>query len=318
MSESPELVLLEDGTACVTETYWHRIVCKDPGGESVMFGTKGEGPGEFLDIYHVRRGPDGMIGVMDADLRRLSLFAETGGLVNVTSAFPPLFDIGRRKTVGETVVGSTFDRSGKRTDMEIELATGRILWERSFLLERDVVDCSSPGRRDRQLGGGFAGPGSSLLFVTCYGEYLVWYADRDDPEPAAIVRTTYVERYPTDREVASEMRVLQSAPWQVSEDEIRSRPKVWYRASVVDDRQRFWAVWHSEALGRVTTPKSYVDLFHLTSDGPHYALTLELKDIVLGMDVLGDTLAVLVERDVGGLLPERHVEWYDVSIMDRR
>ena len=35
------------------------------------------------------------------------------------------------------------------------------------------------------------------------------------------------------------------------------------------------------------------------------------------MDVLGDTLAVLVEAEVGGVVPERRVEWYDVSSVGR-
>ncbi len=44
-----------------------------------------------------------------------------------------------------------------------------------------------------------------------------------------------------------------------------------------------------------------------------YALTLQVANKVVGMDVLGDTLAVLVERDAGGVVPERRVDWYDVA-----
>lgn len=319
-SDSYALVLLEDGTACVAETYWYRIVCNDPGGESLMFGAKGEGPGEFLFPHPVLRAPDGMIGVMDSDLGRLSLFTETGEFVSATSSFPSTpstFFIGPQKVVGETLVGMSRDFfSAIRRDLEIELATGHVLWERSFPLERDVVDCASPGRTDWQLGGGHTGPGSSHLFVACYGEYLVWYAHRDDAETAAIVRTTYVERYPSDSEVASEMRQLQSAPWRVSEDEIRARPLAWYGARVLDDRQRFWAVSRAESQFIELIPgTSYIDLFCLTND-PQYALTLEVKDDVLGMDVLGDTLVVLVQRDIGGVLPEHRMDWYDVSTVE--
>ncbi len=60
---------------------------------------------------------------------------------------------------------------------------------------------------------------------------------------------------------------------------------------------------------------SYIDLFCLTND-PQYALTLEVKDDVLGMDVLGDTLVVLVQRDIGGVLPEHRMYWYDVSTVE--
>lgn len=58
---------------------------------------------------------------------------------------------------------------------------------------------------------------------------------------------------------------------------------------------------------------SHIDLFRLTDRGPEYALTLQVADKVVGMDVLGDTLAVLVVRDAGGVIPERRVDWYDIS-----
>ena len=58
---------------------------------------------------------------------------------------------------------------------------------------------------------------------------------------------------------------------------------------------------------------SHIDMFRLTDDGPEYALTLQVVDKVVGMDVLGDTLAVLVVRDAGGVVEERRVDWYDIS-----
>ncbi|MXX69779.1 MAG: hypothetical protein F4Y74_12585 [Gemmatimonadales bacterium] len=63
----------------------------------------------------------------------------------------------------------------------------------------------------------------------------------------------------------------------------------------------------------MTPPLSYIDMFRLTDEGPEYALTLQVADKVLGMVVLGDTLAVLVVRDAGGVVPERRVDWYDVE-----
>lgn len=237
VSESSALVLLEDGIACVTETYWYRIVCKDPGGESLMFGARGEGPGEFLFPHRVLRAPEGMIGVMDPDLGRLSLFTERGGFVKAVSSFPgfpTVFSAAQMKVVGETMAGTTRDPTQIRRNLEIELATGHVLWERSFPLER-------------------------------------------------------------------------------------ARPIQWYGARVVDDRQRFWAVSHSPSPYSELIPRtSHIDLFYLTADGPQYGFTLEVRDDVLGMDVLGDTLAVLVQRDIGSVLPERRVDWYDVATLDQR
>ncbi|WP_419861684.1 hypothetical protein [Candidatus Palauibacter sp.] len=222
--------------------------------------------------------------------------------------------------MGETLVVS-YMKTGptgvpSSVDAEIDPATGQILWEREFPYEADVVDCSTPSPESRRrLGWGYQEMGSDLLFVTCSGEFLVWYADRDAEEPGAIVRSpTYVERYPTEEDVASTLRTLRSAPWGTpDEEEIRARPKVWYGPRVLDDQRRFWAVSHWNAGADVIPPLSHIDLFRLTDTGPEYALTLQVADKVLGMDVLGNTLAVLVERDAGGVVAERRVDWYDIG-----
>ncbi|WP_419942703.1 hypothetical protein [Candidatus Palauibacter sp.] len=153
--------------------------------------------------------------------------------------------------------------------------------------------------------------------MTCYGEFLVWYADRDADEPAAIVRSTYVERYPTEEDVAASLRRLNSTPPggfrpDANEEDIRARPKVWYGARVLDDQRRFWTVshWNSED---VIPDLSYIDMYRLADTGPEYALTLQVADKVVGMDVLGNTLAVLVERETGGVISARRVDWFDVT-----
>ncbi len=199
---------------------------------------------------------------------------------------------------------------------EVDVATGRVEWERAFPHEGDVVKCSTPLWRTTRLASGYGDGRDGFLFVTCHGEFLVWYADRDADEPTAIVQSpTYVERYPTEEDVASQVRMLQSARWRpaVNEEEIRSRPKLWYGSRVLDDRRRFWAVSHRNVWSAVIPSLSYIDMFRLTDDGPEYALTLQVADKVMGMDVLGDTLAVLVVRDAGGVVEERRVDWYDIS-----
>ncbi|MYC89519.1 MAG: hypothetical protein F4X22_15025 [Gemmatimonadales bacterium] len=325
-SRSPHLILLKDGAACVVDTYWYRVICTHPDGESVTFGQEGRGPGEFVFPDALLRAPAGAIGVVDISLNRLSVFARSGELVTSTSDLPNQFDGGRRKAMGETMAGSyhRYRPNGGSSlldwvNVDVDAATGRVVWARAFPPEADVVRCSTPGwEEDRQLGMGYEDGSGDVLFVTCRGEFLVWYADRDASQPAATVRTTYVERYPTDEEVAFQLRGLQSAPWRsaISEEEIRSRPKPWYGPRVMDDRRRFLAVSHWNGLDHVTPRHSYIDVFRLVDGGPEYALTLQVTDKVVGMDVLGDTLAVLVVRDVGGVVPERRVDWYDISTVD--
>lgn len=81
----------------------------------------------------------------------------------------------------------------------------------------------------------------------------------------------------------------------------------------MDDRRRFLAVSHWDGLNHVTPARSHIDVFRLVDGGPEYTLTLQVADKVVGMDVLGNTLAVLVERDNGNAVTERRVDWYDVS-----
>ncbi|MDE2663359.1 MAG: hypothetical protein OXI39_10210 [Gemmatimonadota bacterium] len=323
-SQRDEVVLLEGGTACVIETYWYRVVCTDPESDSFTFGTEGEGPGEFTDPSDILRGPAGTIGVVDRRLNRVSMFSPPGQFIASTPGLPDLLSYSDPSAVRGTMTARyrKFDPGAGSSSVqgEIDAATGRVIWERTVPEEADVVDCStSRAGRDRPpLGAGYSDGSGGLLFVTCLGEFLIWYADRDAEDPTAIVRSTYVERYPSDEDVAALMGWLNSLPAGgfrpfSSEEEIRERPKVWYGARVVDDGRRFWAVSHWNSVDDVIPALSYIDMFRLTEQGPRHALTLQVADKVVAMDVLGNTLAVLVQRDVGGVIPERRVNWFDVT-----
>ena len=306
------------------ETYWYRVVCTDPDGDSFTFGKEGEGPGEFTDPSDILRGPAGTIGVVDGRLNRVSMFSRSGRFMASTPGLPTLVTDSGPSAVEGTMAARyiKFDPGAGSSfvQAEIEAATGSVTWERTFPDEADVVDCSTswPGRDRPPLGSGYSDGGGGLLFVTCFGEFLVWYADRNADDPTAVVRSTYIERYPSDEDVAAQMRWLNSLPAGgfrpfSSEEEIRERPKVWYGARVVDAGRRFWAVSHWNSVDDVIPALSYIDMFRLTDQGPEYALTLQVADKVVGMDVLANTLAVLVERDVGGVIPERRVDWFDVT-----
>lgn len=319
LSTTHELTLLGGSAACVIDSYQYRVSCIDPGGESIDFGTEGEGPGEFKFPSHLLRGASGTVGVFDFQLNRLATFAASGEFLASTGELPDQFFLLDPQVEDGTVFGRyrKLDSSGDRpvVQAEVDMSTGRVEWERAFPYEGDIVDCSTPLWRTTRLLSGYGDGSGGLLFVTCHGEFLVWYADRDAEEPAAIVRSpTYVERYPTDEDVASTLRTLRSARWGTpGEEEIRSRPKSWYGPRVLDDRRRFWTVSHWNAGSDVIPPLSHIDMFRFTDDGPEYALTLQVANKAVGMDVLGDTLAVLVERDAGGVVPERRVDWYDVA-----
>jgi len=315
-TESSDVILLDDGTACVIDTYWTRIECREPSGAAFRFGREGEGPGEFQRPNDIVRGPDGTIGVLDGRLMRMSLFSRTGEFLTSVPGIPQGFRT-RNPSLAGGLTGAVIRR---RMTVELDVATGRILWERQFPVEDDVTACSTPryGTSRHQLAGGYNDRTGGLVFVTCYGEFLVRYADRAAPGPSDIVRSTYVERYATEEDVAAELRVLDAGRAggfrpNVSAEDIRAEPRVWYGARLVDDRSRFWAVSHWNWSDQVFYEESYIDMYRLTDGGLTFGVTLQVADKVLALDVLGDRMAVFVVRDTGGVVPEYRVDWYDVS-----
>lgn len=199
-SQRDEVVLLEGGTACVVETYWYRVVCTHPAGDSFTFGTEGEGPGEFTDLDDILRGPAGTVGVVDGRLNRVSLFSPSGQFMASTPGLPTFLSYSDPSAVGGTMTARYMrldpGTGSSSAQAEIDVATGDVIWERTLPDEADVVDCSTswPGRGRPRLGAGYSDGSGGLLFVTCFGEFLVWYADRDADDPTTIVRSTYVER----------------------------------------------------------------------------------------------------------------------------
>ena len=315
-TETSDVILLDGGTACVIDTYWTRIECREPSGAAFRFGREGEGPGEFRYPNDIVRGPNGTIGVLDSRLLRMSFFSRKGEFLSSVPGIPQGFRT-RNPSVAGGLIGAVIRR---RMTVEIDPATGRILWEREFPVEDDVTACSTPryGTARHQLAGGYNDRTGGLIFVTCYGEFLVRYADRTAPGPSGIVRSTYVERYATEEDVAAELNVLDARRAggfrpNVSAEDIRAEPRVSYGARMVDDRSRFWAVSHWNWSDEVFYDESYIDMHRLTDDGLTFGVTLQVADKALALDVLGDTLAVFVMRDTGGVVPEYRVDWYDVS-----
>ena len=315
-TETSDVILLDDGTACVIDTYWTRIECREPSGAAFRFGGEGEGPGEFRRPNDIIRGPDGTIGVLDGRLLRMSFFSRRGEFLTSVPGIPRGFRTRNPSVAG----GLTGAAAGRRMTVELDVATGRILWERQFPVEDDVTVCSTPryGTSRPQLVGGYNDRAGGLIFVTCYGEFLVRYADRTAPEPSGIVRSTYVERYATEEDVAAELGALdarRSSGFRpnVSAEDIRAEPRVWYGARLVDDRNRFWAVSHWNWADEILYDESYIDMYRLTDDGLTFGVTLQVADKALALDALGDRLAVFVMRDTGGVVPEYRVDWYNVS-----
>ena len=310
-SMSAEIVLLESGRACVIDTYWYRVVCSDPGGESFTFGNEGEGPGEFTDPRGILRGPAGTIGVLDRRLDRVSMFSGSGTFLTSTPGIPSFLLASGPSAMGGTMVGSYYRldlaNGSSFVNAEIDRATGRVVWERTFPDEADVVDCSTPtpGSDRSQLGFGYYDGGGGLLFVTCYGEFLVWYADRDAEDPMAIVRSTYMERFTSEEAIANMVQARESNPGGFdpgyTAQDYRARASPWYGSAGVDTGARLWILRLREDDG------AYADIYDLASAS--FTGTAELQGDVSMIDILGNRLIALRRSDG---LADDEVDWYEL------
>ena len=82
-------------------------------------------------------------------------------------------------------------------------------------------------------------------------------------------------------------------------------PQCWFRGFLFDDLDRLWV-----ATTRDRDHFSYFDIWV----GTEYAGTVRIRDRLIGYDILGSTLAALVERkpdDFG--VAQRTIDWYDIA-----
>ncbi len=205
--------------------------------------------------------------------------------------------------------------------VEVDMASGEIVWERMFPFHR--VEPPLPCERGEGfldgLGIGTLSPSGVVAFMPCRGE-LVFFADRDAPSGTAISAPGYVLEYPSDREV---QEYVEEAGAFADEDTWRRTPKPYgpryTGARMFDGENRFWVVTaRSRGEGF-----SYLDVykFHRPEE-VEYLGDVRVRHGAIAIDVLGSTLAVLVDRppgfseEYGMLHPGRGIDWYDIGTLE--
>lgn len=303
LSRSVRVALVDGTTACVVDSYEVQVVCMRSDGSTVgRFGREGEGPGEFDGALSLIRGPGSVLGVFDGGGRRVTIFEPTGAIVSTARA-PFLF--GPMAPFGETVVGSyTAPREVRPTGalvVELDVGTGEILWERALPHPSELgtaLDC------ERGASDGAMSPEGRWAFGTCNTTLVLWDADSvttfEDPSYVPeLPSASEIERFRHRRlfgATPSEAEILQFA-------ETPKRGRIPGRSLIYDDWGRLWA-----ATQRDRNAYSYFSVFADTT----YVGSVRVRDRVEGYDLLGSTLAVLVERlpdDPAGI-PGRGVDWY--------
>ena len=319
LSESIGILLADENAVCTTESYEYRVYCTEVNGSPVrFFGRQGEGPGEMRDrLPDLLRGPNGTVGVIDSELNRMSVFGMTTGTLESQVRLPGSYFQRAISSFSSTLIGSSWsmqrDSSGAmRTHTqyaEVEIESGEVVWERIYD-NRFKTDAQC--EESETLKGLFAGSLSSqrsAVFPLCRGQ-LLFFAGRDDASGTLIRAPRYVLEYPGEREVRE---YLESAGGFAMEDRFRRTPKTYHRFPLVfDDHGRLWVVTNR---GR-DEGVSYLDVY----SGPEYWGAVRVRHDALAVDVLGSTLAVLVDRPVGPSdadgYPDRGVDWYDISELE--
>lgn len=320
LSFGGDIALPTEGIACVIESYDYRVHCiRRDGGRTAVFGRRGQGPGEFpSDPSSIIRGPDGTIGVVATARRRMSVFEPSGDWVfdvRLPSRLRPSapFD--------SVLPGQDISWTGEGWEirhLDVDVQTGDILWEKTF-----PNDMAAEARcRMLEVTEGFAYPegledparlsSGGMFFGLCDGQ-MFYLADRDDDVGTVLRSPLYTTEYPSESDVERHLencgpasRLVMREPCQL--EEFRSTPEDYGVHYWVDDRDRLWVLTN-----RDREEFSHLDVFV----GPEFAGSVRVRHRAVGFDVLGSTLAVLVDRPVGPRdsdgYPDRGVDWYDIG-----
>lgn len=294
------VVLVDDQRVCVNNSFEMRVRCFDRDGVLVgRFGRKGEGPGEFELPPHLLRGPDGTVGALS--MNRLSIFTPSGDLVTETTLAMG-FVVPTRNTFDTTLLAH-YEAGLDLIPVEIDLASGTVLWERENIDDIAETECGNVPM-------GVASPTGGWTFPACQRE-LVFLEDRDAPTATVIQSPTYAEELPNERDIAEIEDRNQRFMLQRDLAVYRETPKrnhLQVSSLAYDDHSRLWV-----ATERDRARFSYFDLYV----GTEYVGSVRIRDRLLGYDLYGSTLAALVERKPGADgIGWRAVDWYDIGELD--
>ena len=262
-----------------------------------------------------------MIGVVDFELSRFSVFEPSGAFVSSVSlpgvTFSPVasFDTVVTGVSRRLLMPGEDDDGPLMTLYEVNIASGETVREETSRGGPWEVECG-------RVITGIPDPGGGWVFLAC-GGYLVF--DGGGGAEATVVRApTYFEEFPDERDVARRREEIESLnrafaalgldPTESVEEQLesyRATPKRYYLSTsqhLFDANYRYWVATH-----RDLHEWSYLDVYESTE----YMASVKVRDRILGFDVVGSTLVVLVERplgpeDVDGV-PDRAVDWYDIG-----
>ncbi len=328
LSESHQVALLADErTACVVDSYETKVRCVDTEGAVVgVFGRVGEGPGEFgssdsPDNLDLVRGEEGAVGVYDRRLGRFTVFEPSGAHLSEVRT-PYLHPDRSFGTVLTGVVWRGWIPDSLMTRYDVNIASEEVVREEASPTGPWDVACGEGawGIPDRTEGWVFVGCEGHLIFVDNTGDATVLRAPTELPDERDVAREE--ERMRARRGQLSNPEIMARVR-QISPDgtyrslvdkmleDYRTRPKRYTLGTehqLFDAANRYWV-----ATRRDTHEWSYLDVY--ANDA--LAGSVRVRDRLRAFDLLGSTLVVLVERQVGpddaDGIPDRALDWYDIG-----
>ena len=205
LSANASIVAADERTVCTTVSWEHQIHCTSRRGEAVaIFGSEGEGPGEYRHVTSLTRGSPGTIAVFDMHLARATIVEfRSAKVVQVTyvSCAVIYFIL---KVTTSTITGlcavATFDgfQIGSELHMTgVDIRTNEVLWKRGLPHPTAVgveAECQYG------LSWGTLRPNGGSVFGTCQRE-IVFYPEDPAHEVAVVVAPAYTDEFPNDRDV---------------------------------------------------------------------------------------------------------------------
>ena len=327
-SESHQVALLADErVACVVDSYETRVRCVNTEGAVVgVFGRAGEGPGEFgvrgsdnsnIDLL---RGDDGTVGVYDGVLGRFTVFEPSGAHVSQVR-MPFLHPLQSFDTVLTGVLWRGWIPGSLMIRYDVNLASGEVVREEASPIGPWGVACGEIGWGipDRVGGWVFVACEGHLIFVGDTGDATVLRAPTEFPDERDVAREEErlwtVQRSLLPEEATRALQGTSDGTYRSFVDEsleaYRAKPKPYHLGTenqLVDAANRYWI-----ATQRDTHEWSYLDVY----ENAEYVGSVRVSDRIRGFDLLGSTLVVLVDRQVGpddaDGIPDRALDWYDIG-----
>ena len=315
---SVDIALVSEDVACTINSFDPRLYCVNDRRRVVgTFGREGEGPGELENPGFIERGPGGVLSVFELGSAQMTYFRPDGALVSETRM--PADFVGTDLQDG-TVLGfqlalldlSRAEDAPRYVPAAVDALSGNVLWE------RDITPAVGRDCFSGQVG--ILNPAGGGIVTTACEHEIVFLDHWADTAAKVVPSPTYVPTLPSERDVDAYVhRVAGIGGGLVHLSEARKEAyAVGYRDKILkwhlgggvaglnfDGQGRLWA-----ATVRDRDAFSYFDVW---ADAA-YVGTVRIRDRLLGFDILGSTLAALVERapDRDGIA-QAGIDWYDIG-----